>query len=388
MKGVSKSFLEPASGNTSERGPGNRICWSALGIVLLFAWFCASTAPAREADILLDTPKVEVEKFGVIIGVSQYDDAGIDSLCCAAKDAAALYEVLTSVPQGFEQSNLALICDGQDPGHLPTRSNILKYLRSYISLASENDTILIFFSGHGMLEDGRLYLAPRDAAQVMLAETCVAFEDLRAMLDSSKAKRKVIFLDACHSGAGKSIKALSADAIEELEEISEGTFILTSCAPQESSYEMKDEGHGAFTFFLLEGLRGGADANADNLVTMGEVSNYVSHRTRRWAANQGQQQTPRIKFDCQGEIILARTKDDNKVEPPVPPEEPEAAPVVAAPEKPQTPGAGPAASEADAAAAWAEVMSVPTTEEAVARQEEEKREEEAAQEWAEVMQLR
>ncbi len=362
---------------------------AAWGAVLVCAFLCVGAAAGREADILEDSPKVEVEKFGIIIGVSHYDDEGIDSLCCAAEDAAALYEVLTSVPQGFEQSNLALICDGQDPGHQPTRSNILKYLRSYISLAGENDTILIFFSGHGMLaDDSKLYLAPRDAAKVMLEETCVSFDDLRAMLDSSRAKRKVILLDACHSGAGKSIEALTADAIEELEEISEGTFMLTSCAPQERSFEMKDKGHGAFTFFLLEGLRGNADANADNLITMSEVSNYVSHRTRRWAANQGQQQTPRIKVDIQGEIILARTKDDNAVAPPVPPEETATPAVAAAPDKPQSPGAGPAASPADAAAAWADVMSSPTTEEAVAAQEAETREAETAEDWAQVMQLK
>jgi len=45
-------------------------------------------------------------------------------------------------------------------------------------------------------------------------------------------------------------------------------------------------GHGVFTHYLLEGLRGKADFNQDQMVRLGELTQYVSDNVRRETRSQ------------------------------------------------------------------------------------------------------
>jgi uncharacterized caspase-like protein len=63
---------------------------------------------------------------------------------------------------------------------------------------------------------------------------------------------------------------------------------LWSCPERQSSYEREDVDHGAFTYFLLEGLKGGADGSnetgvKDGVVTTTELAQYASTQTAEWA---------------------------------------------------------------------------------------------------------
>lgn len=82
--------------------------------------------------------------------------------------------------------------------------------------------------------------------------------------------------------------------------------ILASCGANEVSHEMPEEGHGAFTHFLLEGLAGQADDNKDGLVGASELSTYAWEQTRLWAAGKGLMQNPWRIEEVSGEIILAK----------------------------------------------------------------------------------
>ena len=69
----------------------------------------------------------------------------------------------------------------------------------------------------------------------------------------------------------------------------EGTFILAASKPGEESEEshrfrLKGEaqGHGAFTYALLEGLQDNkADMDKDNSISVSELSSYVAKRVPR-----------------------------------------------------------------------------------------------------------
>ena len=87
----------------------------------------------------------------------------------------------------------------------------------------------------------------------------------------------------------------------------EGMVVLASCGPDEFSYEMTDQPHGAFTYFLIEALKGRdtTDRDQDGLISVSEVNRYVYEKTRKWAARNGLKQRPKFKAEVQGEIILA-----------------------------------------------------------------------------------
>lgn len=247
------------------------------------------------------------QKYGVVIGVNQYEDPGISDLQYAVPDARAVFEMLKTIPDGFEDSRLMLLADDQSPERTPTRGTVLRFLKTYVGLAGPEDTLLVYFAGHGTTVDDHLYLLPSDASLSLVEETGVSFSALESMLKGSPARRAILLLDACHSGTGRATDTLSEDAYEDLEQASEGMVVLASCGPNELSHDMPKEGHGAFTYHLLEGLTGKADASGDGLISASELSTYTWEKTRLWAATQGLTQNPWRIERVSGEIVLARS---------------------------------------------------------------------------------
>jgi len=83
--------------------------------------------------------------------------------------------------------------------------------------------------------------------------------------------------------------------------------VLTSSDINEISEEGKNwgGGHGVFSWALLEGLRGNADENKDQVVTAGELFNYASSRVRQ---ETGARQNPRALSGINKDFPLAVVK--------------------------------------------------------------------------------
>ncbi|MBP8132209.1 MAG: SUMF1/EgtB/PvdO family nonheme iron enzyme [Candidatus Hydrogenedentes bacterium] len=278
--------------------------FACLGLCLL----CGAASAAERGSGGMTAPASPApQKWAVIIGVGNYDDVTISDLPSAVNDARALRDRLVAMEQGFPAANVLLLTDGEDDMHAPTRENMMKFLSSTLSMPGEDDTVLVYFAGHGVMADDQLYLLLRDATTEDVAFSGFAFAELKALLENVPAKKKILILDACHAGAGRGLgDKLSKEALAEIESASSGTVTLTSCGEQEQSYDMSETGHGAFTYFLLEALTGKADKDADNLISAHEAAYYTWEQTRRWAADQGFQQTPQRTESVSGEIILAR----------------------------------------------------------------------------------
>lgn len=298
-----------------------RQAFLSVSILVLF-----SVASGGERGINGTHPEVGPgpKKYAVIIGINQYDDEGIGDLKYAVADATAVHEALISAPEGFQDEHAVLLTDGMPSERHPTRNNVIRFLKVFVGLATPEDTVLVYFGGHGTTEDDKLILLPSDASVSMLRETAVPLEMLKNMLEDSPAKRKVLLLDACHSGAGKSLNRLTRGLAEQLED-SEGTVVLASCGAEELSYEMPETGHGAFTYFLLKGLCGEGDTNGDSYVGAKELSTFTWDKTRVWAANNGFKQNPWDLSHVSGDIVLAKVG----AEFPTPPVTPTAKPLAA-----------------------------------------------------------
>ena len=89
--------------------------------------------------------------------------------------------------------------------------------------------------------------------------------------------KKLIFADTCHSEgmSGKKTRGVDNDRfVKELQEAN--AVIFTSSRGRELSQEDERWGHGAFTYALIEGLRGKANLIKDNKISMKELDVYVS----------------------------------------------------------------------------------------------------------------
>ncbi len=283
------------------------------------ALISAGAAAQRGAGGTASVPVSAAQKWAVIIGAGGYEDQGLTPLPNAVNDAKGVYAALTGAPDGFPARNTVLMVDdAAEPLHRPTRSNILAILGQWVSLAGPEDSLLVYFAGHGMELGGKLALMPLDGRTADVENTCIPFAMFESKLESCAAKRSLVILDACHSGAGRSGSGMTPGMMADIEKHSEGRITLASCKQDEVSHEY-EAGHGAFTWFLLQGLGGGADANGDGVVSALELSNYTFEETRRWAAGKALKQTPRLISDISGDIVLAKVTVVRPPEPARPP---------------------------------------------------------------------
>ena len=144
-------------------------------------------------------------------------------------------------------------------------------------------------------------------------------------MKKSKARAKVLILDACHSGAIKG-KAESGRMTKGLHDsifpAPRGFAILTSCKMNEVSYEMPNGKNSVFTYFLNEGLKGAADFDNDGKITIPDASRFATEKTLEWASNEGVEQSPTLEYNVVRDLILVYVPtrktdlEETKVTPP------------------------------------------------------------------------
>ncbi|MGB2764529.1 MAG: caspase family protein [Candidatus Aminicenantaceae bacterium] len=251
------------------------------------------------------------QHWAVIIGVSDYKDSRIPPLRYATADAVSFHDWLIS-PEGghYPPSHVKLLVNKQATGQ-----NIREALFVWLKQAIEEDMVLIFFAGHGSPDSPdspeNLFLLPYDVKYDNISTTGFPMWDIETALKRFvKAKKVVVMADACHAGgvgqaydvarrANRDLKINPiSSAIQKLSVISEGVAVLS--ASDDKQYSQEGEkwggGHGVFSHFLLEGLKGAADYNKDNIVTLGELIPYLSEQVRR-ATRNAQSPTIAGKFD-------------------------------------------------------------------------------------------
>jgi len=103
-------------------------------------------------------------------------------------------------------------------------------------------------------------------------------------LDKLPAKNVFVFLDTCFSGrSGRDaqenvILAGARPALLKVKDpllLSNKIVVLAAAKSNQLSNYYKEEGHGLFTYYLLKGMVGEADANADRKIQIKELTKYV-----------------------------------------------------------------------------------------------------------------
>ena len=272
----------------------------AIGIAVVLS----ATAFAQDERGIQVVPREQVQterakRWAVLIGVDKYEDeAGITSLKYCSQDMKLLYRVLTGPNGGFAPEQVLLMTqDAKERGHRPTYSNIVTMVPRWLEDAKPEDDVLIAFSGHGITEKGEAYLLPSTARYGSLELTAVSLALVRQWLEACRAERKILVVDACHSGAGKDAPGMSDAFGRELAR-GKGFVKLASCgADQKSNEDEKLEsvvgkGHGVFTYYLAAGLEGKGDYDRDGRVNVDEAYRYAFARTAGWARGKGLRQDP------------------------------------------------------------------------------------------------
>ncbi len=231
----------------------------------------------------------------LLVGVNEYQDNGLPSLRYPSVDCQGLGEALGKATQGFP--NKEVIIHHDFAAQLPILPGIRQSLERIVSQAQPQDSILLYFSGHGMLEENsqQAVLCFRDTRKDDLLKTGLALQELLQMLGNSSSNQQMLCLDTCHSGdmnllysGGNTRDVANLETVNpapQMMEIlrqsaskSKGFCALLSCDRGQKSWEFPELGHGVFTYFLMQGLLGEA-ADQYGVIEADGLYKYVYRQT-------------------------------------------------------------------------------------------------------------
>ena len=223
--------------------------------------------------------------WAVVVGISSYKNIPPEGqLRFAHRDAEQLAAFLrTPGGGGFPASHIKLLLN-QEATVAAIRTAIGTWL---VRSVEPDDVVYVFFAGHGVVEgDTEGYLLAYDSDPQNLYATALPTSELdRTITQKLRARIVVLMADACHAGqigwasrGTATERALIANYLDEVGKSGAGVFRLLASRADERSFEDArwGGGHGAFTHFLLEALKGKADRDQDGFVRAGELLNYIS----------------------------------------------------------------------------------------------------------------
>lgn len=229
-----------------------------------------SALPLRTGDL-----------YALVVGVSRYRDPKIPKLDLSDKDGKAFADFLKTQNMIFKETRVTSLLNEK-----ATKSEVEKYLYYTLPKAGKDDTVILFFSGHGAFDPnrpGEFLFLPYDAEPEYLTTSGVRMSGLD-FLKGISAERVLVISDACYAGGFSEMKPKSIEPsvglfLQEFRN-SSGRAIITSSKDEQVSWEMPQLKNSVFTHYLLEGLRGKADKDHDGIVTLNEAYEYAYSRTK------------------------------------------------------------------------------------------------------------
>jgi len=253
--------------------------------------------------------------YAVVVGISRFAEPSLD-LEYAASDAKSFYNFLRSeAGGGLVENRVRLLTDAQ-----ANRAAIIKALTKFLGKAGPDDTVEIYLATHGLVDagDGILYYLSHNSDIDNLLGTAFSTSDFEKIVKNNiRAGKVIIYLDACHSGLSGLSKSMYArrgvGVLEVNQKINSlaaqlsksATGVTTFSASSASGYSLEDAkwDGGVFTYHLLKGLRGAANEDHNEWVTISELENYL---TRQILIDTDGKQKPKVNGTLVGETPVAK----------------------------------------------------------------------------------
>jgi hypothetical protein len=247
-------------------------------------------------------------RWALLVGVNSYNDPNFGRLNFCVDDVLALKEKLKAL-------NYTVVCLHDELQHgdsrFSTRDNVEAELIQLCKKIEPDDILLVHFACHGELLNGKPVLILNNTRLPTLEKTGLSLEEVKHHMRSSKARRLVLTLDACHMGVETGRGIDDPQFIHNAYELAEGFALIAASTAQQKAQEWHGKKHGVFTYYLLEALDGNADRGSKGFVTVDDLKTYVLDTLRRWGVeNVGIIQEPTAYTEGSGDIILADYRDN------------------------------------------------------------------------------
>ena len=247
-------------------------------------------------------------RVALIIGIEKYAQA--PSADYANLDAKYFYEYAKK-SFGVSSNNIKMLID-EEANLIQSLGTLGKWLPGKIQ---KNKTeLIIFFAGHGLASsDGKeLYILPQDSDPDLLTRTALSRTELFQEILELNPKSVTMFMDTCYSGISRDEKTLLASArpiriiASEEQDVPNNFTIFSASQLDQISSGIKEAKHGIFSYYLMKGLEGNADANKDRKITNGELLAYMDENISQKASELGRQQNPTLAGDPEKVLISYR----------------------------------------------------------------------------------
>lgn len=250
-----------------------------------------------------DLPLGSGDLYALVVGVSNYKDPKITRLDLADQDAKVFSDFLKTQDKIFRHAHVTALINEK-----ATKGEVEKYLYYTLPKAGKDDTVVLFFSGHGAedpIRSKEFLFLPYDAEAEYLGTTSVKMSGLD-FLKGVSAERVLIIADACYAGGFSEMKSKAVTKSMELfrreAKNSSGRVIITSSKDGQLSWEVPNQKNSIFTHHFIEGLQGKADKDRDGVVTFDEAYQYAYNRTKEQT---GGKQHPQYEGQVVGPFPLS-----------------------------------------------------------------------------------
>lgn len=222
----------------------------------------------------------------LIVGIDHYEH--LDPLGGCVNDAHDVRAMLERHADGRVNFPTPRLLLGTGPADVVERAELKDAVRELF--ADDAEVALLYFSGHGHLEDTGGFLCAGDCRS---GDDGLPISEIMTIAGESRARNKIIILDSCHSGI-----AGERPRMKGVAEIDDGMTILTASSADQSAFE--ENGGGVFTSLLIDAL-GGAAANLVGDVTPGSVYAHIDQSLGPWGG-----QRPVFKTNVRSFVSLRK----------------------------------------------------------------------------------
>ena len=264
----------------------------------------------QTVSVLRDEVDAKGDLYLITIGVSEYQDSRF-TLKYPVKDGRDVVETISKSKELYHNVYHRELYDS-----LVTIEKIAE-LESFLSKAKPDDAVVIFVAGHGVLnEKFEYYFGTYDMDFDNPSERGLAYDRLDALMLNTKAIRKLLIMDTCHSGevdkdeveavndievevdddvefrsAGQGVRQKQAFGLYNSVELMESMFsdirrgsganVISSAGGAEYAMESDQWQNGLFTYCLLIGLNDqNADTDRNGEIIISELKHYIYEQVR------------------------------------------------------------------------------------------------------------
>lgn len=230
----------------------------------------------------------------VVVGVERYREALPEAT--GAEHDAKVFASYAHATLGVPESQIKVLL-----GDRASRADIASALEEWLprNAVASGGQVIVYFSGHGApdVQTGDAYLVPWDANPAYIKTGGYSVAGLQRSLSGLKGQEVFVFLDACFSGVGgRSVLPDGARPLVPVKavDVAPRVYTFAAAGPGETTGAREGTSHGLFTWHLLQGLGGAADADGDRRVSFQELTRHVAQVVEVEARRDNREQRPTV----------------------------------------------------------------------------------------------